>query len=620
MNDQMIWKEEREHLASTTKQMQEEILEIDHRFTTGVAAASSAAEESLRRLDSDRYKEIMRALDSPYFARIDFTATGDELSKIYIGKTAVYDCNNNSLVTDWRAPVSSLYYDGSAGRVKYSSPKGTIRGDLTLKRSIRIIDGKIKEIEDVVTIGKDGTRRVLEKGKVSDPTKEAKTATTLLNKGNIDVSTIDNMLISSLSELADTRLKSIVATIQAEQNKVIRADMNMHHIVQGSAGSGKTSVALHRVAFLAYELGKNFRPENFLILTNNKLLLNYISNMLPDLGVERVPQHSLEELVKRITGLSFKLNEAESHSRYKSTFDILSDIDDFLIEEPKHSEGKQTTLSIFSSFLKYIGHEVGKKYTPKSEDLIPILYLHARVKGIPDLPVKHIIIDEAQDFSIMQLTVLQNIFRKSKFTIFGDLAQSINPRGANSSWEEVNQAVWNGDATILHLEKSYRSTIEIMEAAGNLLDKLDNVPRGVAVIRHGEPVTYSNVFTEVERATTCIKLIERRISQGLKSIAVIVSYASYCGDFLELIDKYSIAASLPKIASITVMDEQYNGGICLLEAALSKGLEFDAVIVADAERYQQNVAGTKLQYVSMTRAIHTLDVVKRVPRRPGGRF
>ena len=612
MIDQKTWEEERAYLIDTTGKMQTEIREIDHRFTIGVSAADEASEESIRHLDELRRRELLRALESPYFARIDFTANDDEMEKIYIGKTAVYDGDRSILVTDWRAPISSLYYDGRTGPTEYKSPKGVIRGNLSLKRNFAISKGKLERIEDIDIIAREASEGVSLKADISHVNAEITADKMPKSSGTdaIDVSTIDKMLVSSLSTLADTRLKSIVATIQAEQNSVIRADMHKRHIVQGAAGSGKTSVALHRIAYLAYVLGKEFRPENFLILTQSSLLLNYISAILPDLGVERVPQRSFEQLVKRITRLSFDVDGADIRSRYKTSFDILSDIDDFLANNPKHTGKGRNVLSTYREFLEHIGHEAGRKYMPKTDDLAPLLYMHMKVVGIPDMRLRHIVIDEAQDFSAMQLTVLQMVFRSATFTVFGDLAQSIYPHGVQVRWEDINQQVWNGEAIILHLEKSYRSTVEIMEAASRLLEALPNVPKGVAVIRHGEPVTYTDVGNERERTAACARLVIHRLQQGYSNIAVILSHANLCSNFTKQVNKYLANTLKRDIITLTTRDRQYEGGICVLPSALSKGLEFDAVIVADAERYPKSDIGIKLQYVSMTRAMHTLDVVR----------
>ena len=208
-------------------------------------------------------RNLKRAIDNPYFARVDFKAEDEEkCEEIYIGKTNIFDDDFNIAVVDWRAPISSIYYDGTIGKTNYTCPEGTIQGDLRLKRQYNIENGE------------------------------------LLSYNDIDITTNDELLQDCLNEKSDIRLKNIVSTIQAEQNKIIRSSMNKPLIVQGVAGSGKTTVALHRIAYLVYNYEKSFKPDEFLIIAPNKFFLDYISNVLPDLGVDYVRQQTFEEFVK----------------------------------------------------------------------------------------------------------------------------------------------------------------------------------------------------------------------------------------------------------------------------------------------------------------------------------
>ena len=212
----------------------------------------------------------------------------------------------------------------------------------------------------------------------------------------------------------------------------------------------------------------------------------------------------------------------------------------------------------------------------------------------------------------MQLFVIKKIFHRASFTLFGDIAQSIYRHGIHDDWEALNKKVWNDEAIILYLNKSYRSTIEIMEAASKVLSKIANMPRADAVIRHGEPVNYLDVVGEHGRAIACINCIINRMEQGNVNIAVILSKPDYCQEFSIKIQELLSTKNTAIIKSLSPQDLTYDGGICVLSAALSKGLEFDSVIVADAERFPDNAQGIKQQYVSMTRAMHTLDVIKRI--------
>ncbi len=205
-------------------------------------------------------RNLKRAISNPYFARVDFKAyTEEKCEEIYIGKTNIFDDDLNIAVVDWRAPISSIYYNGTIGKTQYTCPEGILHGDLRLKRQYNIEIGE------------------------------------LLNYNDIDITTNDKLLQDCLNEKSDIRLKNIVSTIQAEQNKIIRASMSKPLIVQGVAGSGKTTVALHRIAYLVYNYEKSFKPDEFLIIAPNKFFLDYISNVLPDLGVDYVRQQTFEE-------------------------------------------------------------------------------------------------------------------------------------------------------------------------------------------------------------------------------------------------------------------------------------------------------------------------------------
>lgn len=205
--------------------------------------------------------KAVRAKDRPYFSRIDFQDKRDpKPTRYYLGKISLWKNNDEPLIIDWRAPIASVYYDGTIGEVEYRAEEGAIQGELFLKRKYTIENGELLDFFD------------------------------------LDITTSDELLQNTLRGSADDRLKDIVATIQAEQNKIIRAPLEKPLIVQGVAGSGKTTIALHRIAYLIYTYEKTFEPENFMIIAPNKLFLNYISDVLPELGVEEARQTTFEEL------------------------------------------------------------------------------------------------------------------------------------------------------------------------------------------------------------------------------------------------------------------------------------------------------------------------------------
>lgn len=260
------------------------------------------------------YDNLLRARKKPYFARIDFKQSGkDEIEKFYIGKTSLLrDGEFTPLVVDWRAPISTLYYEGRLGENQYESEGDIYEGELYLKRQIAIEDGKLHDFIDV------------------------------------DITTNDAFLQASLEASADQRLKDIASTIQAEQNRVIRANMRRPLIVQGAAGSGKTTIALHRIAYFIYTYEKSFNPESFMIIAPNRLFINYISEVLPELGVEKVKQTTYIDFMNELIGKKIHLvdkNEKlikllhESHdsnqlliwnTAFKGSLDYMRGIEDYL--------------------------------------------------------------------------------------------------------------------------------------------------------------------------------------------------------------------------------------------------------------------------------------------------
>ena len=224
-------------------------------------------------MNSSDIEHLRRVEQKPYFARIDFKNedTGEH-DAYYIGKVSLFRKDSQeSLIVDWRSPVASLYYDGRLGNVEYETEEGEVSGDLTLKRQYVIENGELEEIRD------------------------------------IDITTRDELLQASLSGSADNRLTEIVSTIQAEQNEVIRSDLSKPVIVQGVAGSGKTTIALHRISMFIYTFAENTNPDEMMILAPNNLFIDYISEALPDLGVDQIKQTTFIDYVRNSIGKKVKL-------------------------------------------------------------------------------------------------------------------------------------------------------------------------------------------------------------------------------------------------------------------------------------------------------------------------
>ena len=218
---------------------------------------------------------LKRSVDNPYFARIDFTT--DDISKmnsIYIGKNGIVD-NTDIIVTDWRAPISSLYYDAEVGKCSYKAPEGIVKCEMNLKRQFEIELGN------------------------------------LINYFDVDLVSNDSLLQKYLNDNNDSRLKSIVATIQKEQNDVIRKEINDNLIIQGVAGSGKTTVALHRIAYLVYNYIKTVNQNQYLVIGPNPVFLKYIKSVLPELDVSGVEQCTFEQFTKNYIKENININNSD---------------------------------------------------------------------------------------------------------------------------------------------------------------------------------------------------------------------------------------------------------------------------------------------------------------------
>ena len=243
-------------------------------------------------------KSIEKAKLNPYFARIDFESNNKDIC--YIGKLGVSDYDNNIITVDWRAPISSLYYDSNVGETSYISPDGEVKGKLLLKRQYIIEDSKLISFNDVDTVSND------------------------------------ELLKPYLSVSADNRLKNIVSTIQSEQNKIIREKMGKNLVIQGVAGSGKTTVALHRIAYLVYNNRDLFKPSDYMVIGPNKFFVSYISGILPDLDVNGVSEYTLEELFNKYLNENYKidkyldkLKEKDELSRFKVSLELKKEIDKY---------------------------------------------------------------------------------------------------------------------------------------------------------------------------------------------------------------------------------------------------------------------------------------------------
>ena len=585
-------------------------------------------------------RRLYKVKDNPYFGSIIFN---DE--NLYIGITSIKR-DMDYLVMDWRAPISSLFYDYELGEASYTSPGGTESGVITRKRQYRIENGELKHVFDT----------------------------------NINID--DEILQEVLAESSNEKMKNIVNTIQAEQNAIIRDDKTKTIIVQGIAGSGKTSVALHRIAFLLYKI-EYLTSTNVLIFSPNDVFTEYISNVLPDLGEENTLQttyHSfaasfiseyyrvepyssfVERYYKGIRQdndlIKYKLSDDiipaleaftkyytkaarfTSDLEYKETVIPIMELNEYLFERYdkmplferveliaekinnryfkgtkkdyisilsrlyKIANFKKDYISIYKNFFdslifqdsykgNYRKHENMRNLSKKVinyEDATPFIYMRCLLEGFPyKVYVRHVVIDEAQDYTYLQYKILRKIFKKAEFTILGDTNQTVNPY---YHYENLNvlQNIFTEDSKYLELNKTYRSSPEIIEYANSVLG-----------LNHVSAIRKNINIPVIKRDIHDLQHIGRDIKylkDKYKSVAVITK---------SIEEAKLIAAELkkkyPKTSVIDIDTEKYNRELVVAPAYGVKGLEFDSAIIVN-----NFSSDTYLYYVAVTRSQHELIV------------
>ncbi|MFC4617141.1 HelD family protein [Camelliibacillus cellulosilyticus] len=629
-------------------------------------------------LDDMREKERMKlriAGKEPYFARLDFQEDGKETANaLYIGKAGCDNGEGEPLVIDWRAPIASLFYSFTGGDTlaEYVAPEGIIEGHVHLKRNIVVRNRTLERVVDAYV------------------------------KGTNDLSNIDEFLLYRLSERGSDKLRDIVSTIQSEQNDIIRSPKNVAMIIQGVAGSGKTTIALHRLAYLIYEHQDSLRPERMIIFAPNRLFLDYIAGVLPELGVGGIKQTTfndwaLERIDESVTfeepELRDEINRRDKlDDRFKESLAFLHVIDQTIkdleasavpdvpltlwdgAELPpatirqwfdqdyrsyplmKRRERVETRIKQWmDSALKTIESETEKKtlkrragqkirtYMKTWLNDSPLSFYMKLIKEHPDIPIvvrrdtlqmlkqkkigpddlaplvairnrfyglekgekfHHVVIDEAQDFSPFQVALLNEMTIGQSFSILGDLSQGIHEGGIDS-WKAFTDVFNEDKIRYFQLVKSYRSTVEIIEFANQiLLSGFEPLCLAEPIFRSGKDVQIIGC-SESSRKEKIVQNLKSVIEGGRRNIGLITRTVSTCKSFYQTLIDADIQATL-----LSERQDRYEGGISVMPVYLSKGMEFDAVIIVDADQssYPLDPEHAKLLYVACTRALHELWV------------
>ncbi len=652
-----------------------------------------------------RLRVLAQMENSAYFGKIKFLEEDETQSETYyVGIASLKNEDDDFFVLDWRAPICSLYYQYETGKCKYDCPAGVIEGELLSKRQFGITKNKLNFAFDT------------------------------------DILIEDELLCKLLSESRDKKMGHIVKSIQKEQNEAIRKSSAKHLVIFGPAGSGKTSVAMHRAAYLLYKHRDSIKAENMLVLSPNSIFMDYISEVLPDLGEANVGIKTITDLfasllkdfsvtghcelmermisdptskdglrykqakfknsvtfleilkryAKFVDSNDFKPKDVEYMGQTLITADEISrlyyhdwagmsysqrlkrisakvyavldeiiarrkkeiaedngDLFDWEIEEIVNTTINNEFSSIrskinnmfsvntvtlyanmfkskkfydtitdltdisFDEFKQMIDpNEYYNRHNLNREDLFPLLFIRCIVDGQrlqPGNTIKFIFIDEFQDISPTGIYILQRIFDKASITLVGDINQTIDST-AQLYNEDVLSKCLDRTADVFKLTKSYRSTREITAFANNIISESDVE----YMDRSGDPVEVHNDLPEEQRISAIKNCVRQSMDRGYHSIGIICKNADTTQELYSKIRGFDEEIN---IALVLDDNDSYSSGAVVIPSYMSKGLEFDVVIVYDAQNYWLE-SEKRLYYTVCTRAMHKL-VVFGEPKKEG---
>ena len=595
-------------------------------------------------------RRFRRMLDSPFFGRVDFVYEGEDEAEIFyigIGNFAE-DTGMTPLIYDWRAPVSGLFYDYDRGPASYQAPAGVMEGEITAKKQYKIRKGK------------------------------------LIYAFESDTKIDDEILKAELGTNGDVKLKNIVSTIQREQNAIIRNTEDKILAIQGVAGSGKTSVALHRIAYLLYHDRDNLKSSDVLILSPNSVFADYISHILPELGEEPVQEMSFDLFAyKELKGTAadcedrwhhlervMKFPDEERERIYKEKQsevmaaqmegflaileDSLLDFKDIEFKGLKKTENELIQLFYFKfqdiPLLKrmdavmeyfvdefetlrdrdlsdeereYVQEKFDRMYVTKDiyriynwlmedcgyplladvpcekrvleyEDVFPMLYLKYRLLGRgAHRRVKHLVIDEMQDYSYIQYLILAELFSCS-MTILGDKFQTMDDHVQDVL--SFLPKVFGRKVRKIVMDKSYRNTVEIASYAARLNGS--QVPG--LLERHGKEVVEAS-FEDLEKLLAGVEAnLRLQGEDGFETAAVLAMSEEEAWEISQLLKKRGLSVSY-----IDRDSSSFKPGLTVTTFYLAKGLEFDQVFTVWDKKKENPLLG-QAKYICATRALHEL--------------
>ena len=610
------------------------------------AKMMSYEEENKNMRKEDYFKKLSKIKNNPYFASIIFEDEDKDSFEVYISMTYLKDKDLENILYDWRSPICSLYYDYETGPCKYMAPAGEIEGNLIRKRQYKIVDN------------------------------------TLINVFDTSMNIDDEMLQEVLNNNTSENMKNVVNTIQKEQNLVIRDLQNKNLVVQGIAGSGKTTVALHRIAFLLYRM-EHLSSSNILIFSPNNVFSEYISSVLPSLGEANTKEttfdaylaHFLTEYKdvesysdfvaryyknteKNIKLVAYKqsdqilkdliryINDYENSAKfvkeivldktvvdtdtlnhylqYKyNNFPLFERLDEIAtkLSETYYKGTKKKKASFKKEIMKSINFkddfkeiyrdffkskyskiklgpvEAGEfidKNIANYEDALLITFIKGKLEGYKtDFLIREVVIDEAQDYNLLQYVIIKNIFKKANFTILGDVNQNINPYYKYESLEIIKN-LFKDEGTYIELLKTYRSSPEIISYSNKIL----NLNHINAIRRE----TNKPVLFRKEDENFMSKLMDdiMYLKDNYESVAIITKDDN---DAKRLHDMLNLDITV--LESTTV---NFKKDLVIVPSYIAKGLEFGGVIVYNNRKNSYKLNDRNLMYVAVTRAQHELII------------